>query len=88
MKITAAEAKQLMESDHIKQVEAVYPLIKDAAESGKRGIRLGGSFWSRPSSNEWYLASKLLKRNGYTVDLYVIEQGLDHTIQGTEITWA
>ena len=88
MKITAAEARELSGPTPQERVDAVYPLIREAAEKGQRSIRIGVDFWAHEgySGTAAYRdAVRLLEADGYRVEFYYEER--QFVDMGTEISW-
>jgi hypothetical protein len=76
-KITAAEARRLAGPTVQERVNAVYPLIRKAAEKGKRTLVLTESFWVDEGYNptvQYKEAVKLLENDGFTVKFFYEER--------------
>lgn len=80
MKITAREARKLAgvaDEQLIKEeVEKVYSLIRNAANDGRRILKLYTDFWVNggyKSSPEWKAATKMLQDDGFSVKFYYEE---------------
>jgi hypothetical protein len=73
-KITAQEARELAGLTVQEQVDAVYPLIRQAAENKRRFVFLHG-WWSEgySQSAEYRQACSILEGDGYKV-LFCYEQ--------------
>lgn len=87
-KITAAEARQLAGPTPQEHVNAVYPLIRRAAESGKRSLRIGTGFWAQEGysgTQAWKQACDCLRADGFAVEFYYKE--MQFVDMGTEISW-
>jgi hypothetical protein len=75
-KITAAEARRLAGPTVQERVDEVYPLIREAAEKGKRSIALH-DWWANEGYSktvEYKLACRILEDDGYTVDFFYEER--------------
>ena len=73
--ITSAEAREMAGPTIRERVEALDPLIRAAAEKGKREIILH-DWWANVGyarGKEWKEAEKLLKEIGYTLDFFYEE---------------
>ncbi len=76
-RITAEEARELAGPTVQERVEAVYPLIRKAAEEKQRMIALHSAFWVNGGyieSTEWKEACKLLRKDGFKVSFYYEER--------------
>ena len=74
-KITASEARKLAGPTVQERVDEVYPLIREAAEKGKRSIDLHG-WWADEGyrgSVEYKLACQILEGDGYKVKFFYAE---------------
>lgn len=75
-KITAQEARELAGPTVQERVDAVYPLIREAATKGKRDIMLRDKFWADggySASKDWQQAVMILEGDGYKVGFYYNE---------------
>jgi hypothetical protein len=75
-KITAAEARKLAGPTVQERVDEVYPLIREAAEKGKRWINLH-DWWADEGyrgSVEYKQACMILEGDGYTVKFFYEER--------------
>lgn len=75
-KITAAEARKLAGPTVQERVDEVYPLIREAAEKGKREIHLH-EWWAHEGyagSVEYKQAVKILEGDGYKVRFFYEER--------------
>jgi hypothetical protein len=75
-KITAQEARELAGPTIQERVDAVYPLIRKAAEEGKREVHLH-DWWvhSGFSGTKYYKqACDILRTDGYTVEFFYEER--------------
>ena len=75
-KITAAEARRLAGPTVQERVDEVYPLIREAAEKGKRQIHLH-DWWANEGYGgtvEYKLACKILEDDGYKVCFFYEER--------------
>jgi hypothetical protein len=76
-RITAAEARELAGPIVQERVEAVYPLIREAAEKKQRRLALHSAFWVNggySESKEWKEACELLRKDGFTVSFFYYEE--------------
>lgn len=76
-KITAAQARELAGPTVQERVDAVYPLIEQAAKSKKRGVHLHDDFWTNggyQQTEDWKAAVELLKKDGYNVRFFYEER--------------
>ena len=76
-RITAAEARKLAGPTVQEQVDLVYPLIREAAEKGKRSITLHDDLWvngAYKGTVEYKQAVKILEGDGYTVRFFYEER--------------
>lgn len=74
-KITAQEARKLAGPTVQERVDEVYPLIRDAAEKGRREIHLH-DWWATEGysgSADWKQACMILEGDGYTVKFFYAE---------------
>jgi len=87
-KITAQEARELAGPTVQERVDAVYPVIREAATKGKRDIMLRDKFWADggySASKDWQQAVMILEGEGYKVGFYYNEsQFVD---MGTTVEW-
>jgi hypothetical protein len=75
-KITAAEARKLAGPTVQERVDDVYPLIREAAEKGKRSIALH-DWWANEGynrTNEWKQACMILEGDGFKVEFFYEER--------------
>ncbi len=75
-RITANEARALAGPTVQERVDQVYPLIREAAEKGKRSIALH-DWWANEGyrgSVEYKQACKILEGDGYTVEFFYEER--------------
>ncbi len=75
-KITAAEARKLAGPTVQERVDEVYPLIREAAEQGKRSIALH-DWWANggySGTKEWQQAVMILEGDGYKVGFFYEER--------------
>ncbi len=75
-KITAAEARRLAGPTVQERVDEVYPLIREAAEKGKRSITLH-DWWAHEGYSktfEYKQACMILEGDGYTVEFFYEER--------------
>lgn len=76
-KITAAEARRLAGPTVQERVDEVYPLIREAAEKGKRFVTLRDSFWVNDGyskTKEYQQACMILEGDGYKVSFFYEER--------------
>jgi len=77
MKITAKEARELAGLTVQERVEAVYPMIRGAAEKRLRQVALHGDFWANEGyrkTPQWKEACELLRKEGFTVRFFYEER--------------
>lgn len=75
-KITAQEARKLAGPTVQERVDEVYPLIREAAEKGKRSIALH-EWWAHEGYSktvEYKLACQILEGDGYKVSFFYEER--------------
>ncbi len=76
-RITAQEARELAGPTVQERVDAVYPLIRKAAEEKKREVHLHG-WWAHGGYSgdtpDWKQACDILRQDGYTVDFFYEER--------------
>jgi hypothetical protein len=87
-KITAAEARQLAGPTPQEHVDAVYALIRAAAEKGQRSMSIGTGFWAHEGysgTQAYKQACDILRADGFGVEFYYRE--MQFVDMGTEITW-
>ena len=75
-KITAQEARKLAGPTVQERVDEVYPLIREAAEKGKRSIALH-DWWAHEGFGgtvEYKQACKILEGDGYKVRFFYEER--------------
>ena len=75
-KITAQEARELSGPTVQERVDAVYPVIREAATKGKRDIMLRDKFWADggySASKDWKQAVMILEGDGFKVGFYYNE---------------
>ena len=75
-KITAAEARKLAGPTVQERVDEVYPLIREAAEKGKRYINLH-DWWANEGYSdtaEYKQAKMILEGDGFKVSFYYEER--------------
>lgn len=76
-KITAGEARKLSGPSVHEHVDAVYTLIRAAAEKKQRQIRLHNSFWVQEGYSRtanYAAACKILEGEGYKVSFFYDER--------------
>ena len=76
-KITAAEARELAGPTVEERVDEVYPLIREAAQQGKRSLALTSKFWTHcgyQGTPDWREACELLRADGFEVKFFYEEQ--------------
>lgn len=76
-KITAAEARALAGPTVEERVAEVYPLIREAAQQGKRSLALTSDFWCQGGYSvtpDWEKACSLLRADGYEVKFFYQER--------------
>lgn len=76
-RITAEQARELAGPTVEERVEAVYPLIEQAARNKKRSIHLQDDFWvyeGYKETHRWKEAVALLKKDGYKVRFFYEER--------------
>ena len=91
--ITANEARLLSGETPEEKVEAIQPLIEEAAKKGRRAIiirdsNVGGGMWVNGgynSTDEWKECVEILRGLGYAVRFYYEER--QFVDMGTEISW-
>jgi len=74
--ISAAEARELAGPTAQEQVDAIEPLIREAAENKKRSVRLHGKFWAHEGyekTAKYKEASEILKDLDYKVSFFYEE---------------
>ena len=75
-KITAAEARRLAGPTVQERVDDVYPLIREAAEAGKRSITLH-DWWANEGYSktfEYKQACMILEGDGFKVEFFYEER--------------
>lgn len=76
-KITAKEARKLAGPSIQDHVDAVYPLIRKAAENKQRSVRLHDNFWVNEGytgTTSYKEACKILEGDGYKVRFFYEER--------------
>lgn len=76
-RITAEQARQIAGPTVQERVDAVYPLIEEAAKNKKRSIHLHDEFWAYDGykgTHKWKEAVALLKKDGYQVRFFYEER--------------
>jgi len=87
-RITAQEARELAGPTVEERVEAVYPLIRAAAEKSERSIRIRTGFWADEGygpTQAYKEACEILRADGFRVEFFY--QELQFVDMGTEISW-
>jgi hypothetical protein len=88
-RITAEQARELAGPTIEERVEAVYPLIRAAAEKRLRSITLNsGGFWCDEGYDQtaaYKQACDLLRKDGFNVEFFY--QELQFVDMGTKISW-
>ncbi len=87
-KITAEQARELAGPTVQERVEALYPLIEEAARNKKRSIYLTAEFWARDGykqTHRWKEAATLLNKDGYKVHFFYEEKTFVN--MGTIVEW-
>ena len=75
--ITADQARELAGPTVQERVDAVYPMIADAASKKRRSVTLHDPFWvdgGYGGKEDWKKACAILKSNGYTVEFFYEER--------------
>ena len=87
-KITAHEARELAGPTVQERVDAVYPLIRAAAEKRERSICIRTGFWADEGYSRtpaYKQACDILRADGFRVEFFY--QELQFVDMGTEISW-